>query len=199
MNGAPTTVNEKCIATYIIIQNIRGHISFHTRAKFYKRASSFFGRASLFFCRLNKNKRCLGSSIVEQIYFQQTSCITVDLLQYYSIVVDFVVFLQGIATFFEAILFFAAQDCIGNLLSFRTTLLYFFTRLNKKINVVWDLRSSHRYILFLVEVLYYRGFTICWSTCVFRCEVAYCCFLGSIPAFQAFDRTNRLLSFWERA
>ena len=108
---------------------------------------------------------------------------------------DFVVTLQGIATFFEDILFFAAQDCIGNLLSFRTTLLYFFTRLNKKTNVVWDLRSSHRYILFLVEVLYHGGFTIVRV----RDKVAYCCFLGGILAFQAFNWTNTLLFFRERA
>jgi len=102
--------------------------------------------------------------------------------------VDFVVFLQGIATFFEDILFFAAQDCIGNLISFRTTLLYFFTRLNKKTNVVWDLRSSHRYILFLVEVLYHGGFTIVRV----RDKVAYCCFFGSLFAFQVDEQTSTL-------
>ena len=78
-------------------------------------------------------------SIVEQIYFQQTSCITVDLLQYYFVVVDFVVILQGIATFFEDILFFRARDCIVTLLFLERTCFYFFTRLNKKTNVVWDI------------------------------------------------------------
>ena len=88
---------KKCIATYT--KHTWTYTSFHTRARFYKRASSFFGRASLLFYRLNKKQTLFGI-----------------------------------------------------------------------------FRSSHRYILFLVEVLYYRGFTICWSTCVFRCEVAYCCF-----------------------
>ena len=54
MNGAPTTVNEKCIATYIIIQNIRGHISFHTRARFYRRVSGFFWTRIATFLPVNK-------------------------------------------------------------------------------------------------------------------------------------------------
>ena len=44
---------------------------------------------------------------------------------------DFVVFLQGIATFFEDILFFAARYCIGTLVFLERTCFYFFTRLNK--------------------------------------------------------------------
>ena len=49
---------KKCIATYT--KHTWTYTSFHTRARFYKRASSFFGHASLIFYRLNKKQTLLG-------------------------------------------------------------------------------------------------------------------------------------------
>ena len=61
MNGAPTTVNEKCIATYIMIQNIREQIyRFIQEQDFIDAHLGFIGRASLLFYRLNKKQTLFG-------------------------------------------------------------------------------------------------------------------------------------------
>ena len=140
MNGAPTTANEKMYCNvYNYTKHTWTYISFHTRARFYRRVSRFFWtRIAIFLHGWIKNKRCLGSfdrgANIFLVDFLYNCWSTVVLLRCCGLRC----YSSRDCNFLEDILFFRARDYIGTLLFLERTCFYFFTRLNKKTNVVWD-------------------------------------------------------------
>ena len=119
---------------------------------------------------------------------------------------DFVVFPQGIATFFEDILSFRAQDCIVTLLFLERTCFYIFKRLNKKTNVVWDLSIVAQIYSFfsrgfVLQRFYYLlvDLRISLRGCILLFFWKYICLLSGRTHFCSFRNVHSYCTWFGKA